>query len=140
MILNGTRPANHHRLPAAGDCADQPRNREFERHRISQVRVGGETFGRQAGIPAGSRVLPHSRGHDRDRAPVTGRDQAVMAAAGQALQRGRADLGTIEGGRQLRSHLASSGMLASHQRASALDGGPVQILDNQHQGALLTRR
>ena len=63
-----------------------------------------------------------------------------MAAVRQALQRGRADLGTIEGGRQLRSHLAGSGMLASHQRASALDGGPVQILDNQHQDALLTRR
>ena len=34
MILSGTRPANHHRLPAADDCADQPRNRVFERHRI----------------------------------------------------------------------------------------------------------
>jgi hypothetical protein len=71
---------------------------------------------------------------------VVDRDQAVMAAAGQPLQRGRADLGTVEGGRQLRSHLAGSGMLASHQRASALEGGPVQILDNQHQDALLTRR
>ena len=29
----GTRQANHHRLPAAGDCADQPHNRVFERHR-----------------------------------------------------------------------------------------------------------
>jgi len=63
-----------------------------------------------------------------------------MAAAGQALQRGRAELGTLEGGRQLRSHLAGSGMVASHQRASALEGGPVQILDTQHQDALLTRR
>ena len=63
-----------------------------------------------------------------------------MAAAGQPLQRGRAELGTFEGGRQLRSHLAGRGLLASHQRASALDGGPVQILDNQHQDALLTRR
>src|ERR1700745_3127794 len=34
MILSGTRPANHHRLPAAGDCADQPRNRVSERHRV----------------------------------------------------------------------------------------------------------
>jgi hypothetical protein len=59
-----------------------------------------------------------------------------MAAARKALQRGRANLGTVKGGRQLRPHLASSGMLASHQRASALDGGPVQILDNQHQDPL----
>ena len=42
-----------------------------------------------------------------------------MAAARKALQRGRANLGTVNGGRQLRPHLASSGMLASHQRASA---------------------
>jgi hypothetical protein len=27
------RPANHQRLHAAGDCADQPCNRIFERHR-----------------------------------------------------------------------------------------------------------
>jgi hypothetical protein len=32
MILSGTQPANHHRLPPARDCADQPRNRVFERH------------------------------------------------------------------------------------------------------------
>ena len=59
-----------------------------------------------------------------------------MAAAAQALQRGRADPGTLEGGRQLRPHLAGSGLLASHQRASALDGSPIQILDNQHHHAL----
>ena len=35
MILSSTRPANHHRLQAAGDSADQPRNRVFERHRIA---------------------------------------------------------------------------------------------------------
>src|ERR1017187_3581550 len=34
MNLSGTLPANHHCLPAADDCADQPRNRVFERHRI----------------------------------------------------------------------------------------------------------
>jgi hypothetical protein len=39
MILIGTRPANHHRLPAAGDCADQPRNRVFERHTIRAARA-----------------------------------------------------------------------------------------------------
>jgi hypothetical protein len=39
MILSGTRPANHHRLPAAGDCADQPRNRVFERHTIRAARA-----------------------------------------------------------------------------------------------------
>jgi hypothetical protein len=39
MILNGTRPANHQRLPAAGDCADQPRNRVFERHRTGPRRA-----------------------------------------------------------------------------------------------------
>jgi len=38
MILIGTRPANHHRLPATGVCADQPRNRVFERHRFTSVR------------------------------------------------------------------------------------------------------
>jgi len=32
MILSGTRSANHHRLPAAGDCADQSCNRVFERY------------------------------------------------------------------------------------------------------------
>ncbi len=42
-----------------------------------------------------------------------------MAAAAWALQRGRADPGTAEAGRQLRSHLAGSGMLASHQRTRA---------------------
>jgi hypothetical protein len=31
MILSAARPANHHRLPAADDYADQPRNRVFER-------------------------------------------------------------------------------------------------------------
>lgn len=41
MILSGTRPANHHRLPAAGDCADQPRNRVFERHKRGQDRPVG---------------------------------------------------------------------------------------------------
>ena len=33
MILSGTRPANHHRLPATSDYAGQLRNRVFERHR-----------------------------------------------------------------------------------------------------------
>jgi hypothetical protein len=41
MILSGTRPANHHRLPAADDCADQPRNRVFERHSITERSVYG---------------------------------------------------------------------------------------------------
>jgi hypothetical protein len=31
-------------------------------------------------------------------------------------------------------------MLTRCQHASALEGGPVQILDNQHQDALLMRR
>ena len=43
------------------------------------------------------------------------------------LQRGRADAGTVEAGRQLRPHLTGRGMLASDQRTSALDGGLVQI-------------
>jgi len=54
------------------------------------------------------------------------------AGAAQALQRGCADPGTVEAGRQLRPHPAGSGLLASHQRASTLDRGPVQTLDNQH--------
>ena len=130
----------------APHTARDQRRREVPEHdgedpgRIGEVRVDREAVGRQAGIPADMRVLPHGRSHDRDGAPVLGRDQAVMAAAGQALQRGRADLGTAEGGRQLRSHLAGSGLLTSHQRASALDRGPVQILANQHQDALLTHR
>ena len=63
-----------------------------------------------------------------------------MAAAAQALQRGRAEPGTAEIGWQLRPDLAGSGMLASDQLASALDGGLVQLLDNQHHHALLMRR
>jgi hypothetical protein len=47
MILNGTRPANHHRLLAAGDCADQPRTRVFERHT-----VGLQIIGRRLDDPA----------------------------------------------------------------------------------------
>ena len=48
--------------------------------RIGEVRVDGESFSRQPGIPAARRMLPHGRGHDRHRAAVAGRDQAVMAA------------------------------------------------------------
>ena len=48
-----------------------------------------------------------------------------MAAVPQALQRGRADVGSAEISGQLRSDLAGGGMLASYQRASALDGGLV---------------
>ena len=108
--------------------------------RIGEVRVDGEAFGRQAGIPAARRVRAHGGGHDRYRAPVLGRDQAVMAAAAQALQRGRAKAGTAEIGWQPRPDPAGSGMLTSYQHASALEGGLVQILDNQHQDALLMRR
>ncbi len=79
-------------------CREVPKHDGEDPGRIGEVRVDGEAVGRQAGVPAGSRVLPHNRGHDRDRAPVLGRDQAVMAAAGQALQRGRADPGTLEPG------------------------------------------
>jgi hypothetical protein len=104
--------------------------------RIGEVWFDGEAFGRQAGIPAGRRVLPHRRGHDRDSAPVVGRDQAVMAAVAQALERGRADVGTVETGRQLRPYLAGSGMLASYQRTSAIDGGLVQMVGNQHPDVL----
>src|SRR6476646_9311242 len=35
MIVSSTRQANQHRLTAAGDRAAQPRNRVFERHRIT---------------------------------------------------------------------------------------------------------
>jgi hypothetical protein len=101
--------------------------------RIGEVRVDREAFGRQAGILANRGVLARGRGHDRDRPPVVGRDQAAMAAVAQALQRGRADPGILEAGRQLRPHLAGRGMLTSDQRTSALDGGPVQIIDNQRQ-------
>ena len=59
-----------------------------------------------------------------------------MAAVTQALQRGRADIGTVEDGRQLRPYPAGSGLLASDQCTSPLDGGPVQSLDNQHHHAL----
>jgi citrate lyase subunit beta / citryl-CoA lyase len=40
--VSSTGPANHHRLQAAGDCADQPRNRVFERHRLDVGRIGIE--------------------------------------------------------------------------------------------------
>ena len=63
-----------------------------------------------------------------------------MAAVPWALRCGRAEPGTAEAGRQLRSHLAGSGMPASYQRASTLDGGLVQILDDQHHYALRYRR
>jgi hypothetical protein len=69
-----------------------PEGRGQNPGRIGQVRADGEAFGRQAGIPAARWVLAHGGGHDRDRAAVVGRDQAVMAAAARALQRGRADL------------------------------------------------
>jgi hypothetical protein len=84
-------------------------------------------------------------------APRRCRLDAVGAAAsepevrqrlGQALQRSRADIGTVEGGRQLRPHLPGSGLLASNQCTSALHSGPVQSLDNQHhhsQGAMSLR-
>jgi hypothetical protein len=58
-----------------------------------------------------------------------------MAAVAQPLQGGHADTGTAETGRQLRSHPAGSGMLASYQRTGALEGSLIQIIDNQHQGA-----
>jgi hypothetical protein len=60
----------------------------------------------------------------------------VLAAVAQALQRSRADIGILEGGRQLRPYPAGSGLLASDQCTSALDGGPVQRIDNQHHHAL----
>lgn len=64
-----------------------------------------------------------------------------MAAVAQALQYGRADPGILGTGRQLRPHPAGRGMLASDQRSSALDGGPVEIVDNQRQdGSPLARR
>jgi len=100
---------------------------------IGDVRVDGEAFGRQAGIPAGSRVLPHCRSHDRECAPVAGRDQAAVGAVAQPTQGGSADVGRLEAGRQLRSYLAGSSMLARHQRTSALQGRVVQIVDHQHQ-------
>ena len=62
-----------------------------------------------------------------------------MSAVAQALERGRTDVGTAEAGRQLPPNLAGGGMLASYQRTSALDGGPVQFVDNQHQDALRLR-
>ena len=46
-----------------------------------------------------------------------------MAAAVQALQRGRTNIGAAEAGRQLWPHLAGSGMPAGYQRTSTLDGG-----------------
>ena len=52
MILSGTRPANHHRLPAADDCADQPRNRVFERHKIGSQADGPGPLG-LSGVAAG---------------------------------------------------------------------------------------
>ena len=93
--------------------------------RIGQVRVDGEPFGQQESIPAHSRVLSRCRGHDRGSAPVAHHDQAVLAAVAQALQRSRADIGIVEGGRQLRPHLPGSGLLASDQCTSALHSGPV---------------
>jgi hypothetical protein len=62
-----------------------------------------------------------------------------MAAAAQALQRGRAESGTGKAGRQLRPHPAGHGMLASDQRTSALHGDPIQILDNQTGGSRAIR-
>jgi len=61
-----------------------------------------------------------------------------MAPVAQALQRGRADAGALEAGRQLRSHLAGS-MLACYQRTSALEGGLVRILDTSIKMPPLTR-
>ena len=127
---------------AAPHAAGDQRRREVREcgaqdpGRIGQVRVDGEPFGQHESIPAHSRVLPRCRGHDRGSAPVAHHDQAVLAAVTQALQRSRADIGTAEGGRQLRPHPAGSGMLASGQCASALHSGPVQSLDNQHHHAL----
>jgi hypothetical protein len=37
--LSSTRPANHHIAKPAGDCAGQPLNRVFERHKIATRRV-----------------------------------------------------------------------------------------------------
>jgi len=104
--------------------------------RIGQVRVDGEPFGQQESIPAHSRVLSRCRGHDRGSAPVAHHHQAEMAAVAQALQRSHAEIGTVKGGRQLRPYPAGSGLLASDQCTSALHGGPVQSLDNQHHHAL----
>jgi len=59
-----------------------------------------------------------------------------MAAVAQALQRSHAEIGTVEGGRQLRPYPAGSGLLASDQCTSALHSDPVQSLDNQHHHAL----
>ena len=36
--MSSTRPANHRRLQGAGDCADQPRNRVFERYKFEDVK------------------------------------------------------------------------------------------------------
>jgi len=58
-----------------------------------------------------------------------------MAAVAQPLQLSRADIGILEGGRQLRPYPACSGLLASDQCTSALHSGPVQSLDNQHHHA-----
>ena len=63
-------------------------------------------------------------------------DQAVLAAVAQALQRSRADIGTVEGGGQLRPYPAGSGLLASDQCTSALHSGPVQSLDDRHHHGL----
>jgi hypothetical protein len=59
-----------------------------------------------------------------------------MTTVAQPLQRGRAGLLVFEAGRQLRPYLTGRGMFASHQSTGALDGGVVQIVDNQHQDAL----
>ena len=54
MTLSGSRPANHHRLPAGGDCPDQPRNRVFERRRSARWRPPAQ--------PAPAQPAPHPAG------------------------------------------------------------------------------
>ena len=67
--------AAHRRRSAA------PRDLRIRRREPRSDRPGpvdGEPFGQQESRPAHSRVLPGRRGHDRHRAPVLGRDQAVL--------------------------------------------------------------
>src|SRR5580704_4916268 len=62
MILSGTRPASHHRLPAADDYADQPRNRVFERHRADIAVSSDVEDPLRARRPCRSSIRPGARG------------------------------------------------------------------------------